>query len=177
MYTPLKSMNQNNKGYAMIEVILTLAITAVIAVILMLMLKTGTMIAVRYKKDNQFNQDFTYMHLYFQKQILKSDTLYIQDDVVYLKDMESSQKGYYNAYRYDKINQRIYRDKAVLQNGKMKGIGLGETSQFASQIQAFEMQWSESERLIRINLTVKNTTDEQSRSFAFRFANEVMIIE
>jgi len=92
-----------NHGYTLVEVIVALSI---MGMTLTLALSTFTFtIKLRDTLDARLflNQEQRNMMLFFEKQILYSEKIFIKGDIVYLHDVEN--KAYYNQYL---ITENIY---------------------------------------------------------------------
>jgi prepilin-type N-terminal cleavage/methylation domain-containing protein len=128
---------RSNAGYTLVEVIIALAVITLVAALSLSTLSFFSGMVRRFSAQGSRDDEFRKMHLFFQKQIEKSDYLYIKDGNLYLQDMENPTK-YYNYYQLNTGSGIIYRYKAAY--GTLQNIGLGETSQFSSAATQFGLQ-------------------------------------
>lgn len=166
-----------HKGYTLIEMLIALAISGLIAVILLYILQAGYQINGKVVEMGSLEQDIRYLNLYFQKQVLRSEQIYVENNSVFLQDMESSEKNYFNKYRFDRINGRIYKEKVVLKDGQMQGIGAGESSQMANRIRSFGIFWDEATALVQVDITVYDGDITQTLNGRYRYTGEVVYLE
>ncbi len=124
---------RNIDGFSLIEVLTSLLVIT----LLLGSLLSGLIYINTISKKAETNQkrcySERYLNLYFQKQILCSEKIYLKNGRIYLQDLESSE--YYNYYLYSSGFLRRYK---VSQYG-LKLIGSGENSQFADNIQSFSL--------------------------------------
>lgn len=134
---------KKNEGFSLIEVLTSLV---VISLVLGLLL-SGLIFVNTIKEKTQINQKLfyseRYLNLYFQKQILKSETIYYKSNRVYLQDLENPDL-YYNYYQYSNGFLRRYK---VYKNG-LNSIGAGGNSQFTDNIQSFSMTLGPNKEII-----------------------------
>lgn len=127
-------MFSKNEGFSLIEVLTSLL---VISLVLGLLL-SGLIFVNTIKEKTQVNQKLyyseRYLNLYFQKQVLKSETIYYGYNRIYLQDLENPDL-YYNYYQYSNGFLRRYK---VYKDG-LNPIGSGGNSQFADNIQSFSL--------------------------------------
>jgi|LGVF01.2.fsa_nt_gb prepilin-type N-terminal cleavage/methylation domain-containing protein len=134
---------KKNRGYTLIEVLTTLTLIVLIFGLLL----SGLIFANTIQNKTKMNQELfykeRYINLYFQKQILESDQIFIKNKRIYLQDLESPEK-YYNYYRC--INGRLKRYKVY--RGSLSSIGLGSSSQFLNNITEFSLGIGENNAII-----------------------------
>lgn len=120
-------------GFSLIELLTSLAV-----VLLVLSMLLSGIIFMNTVKDNaEINQALgyneRYLNLYFQKQILQSEVIYIKNNRVYLQDLESP-NDYYNYYLYSNGLLRRYK----VDKNNLSPI-LGGSSQFADNFRSFSL--------------------------------------
>jgi|GEM_PF-5019685 len=112
----VKSPQCRNQGYTLAEVIVALSIM-VMTLTLALSAFSFT-IKLRDTLDQRLfsNQEQRNMMLFFEKQILYSEKIFVKGDIVYLHDVEN--KAYYNQYLITeniyKTEKRVSRRKVII---------------------------------------------------------------
>lgn len=127
----------STKGYTLIELIVSLSVTSLLLLLLLSTLQFSNRVSESIKQSDGVGREVRNIHLFFQKQILKSEKIYIKDDRVYLQDTDHSNSSFYNYYDLNKESGVLYRYKVYEQN--LSSIGLGGTSQIGDQIEKFSM--------------------------------------
>jgi competence protein ComGC len=122
-----------SEGFSLVEMLISL----LVVLLVVSMLLSGIIFMSTVKKKAQINQDLgyneRYLNLYFQKQILQSEVIYVRNNRVYLQDLESPDT-YYNYYQYSNGLLRRYKvDKKNLNPI------LGGNSQFAQNLRSFSL--------------------------------------
>lgn len=134
---------RKNDGFSLIEVLTSLL---VISLVLGLLL-SGLIFVNTIKEKTRINQKLfyneRYINLYFQKQVLKSEKIYFQNNRVYLQDLENPDL-YYNYYQYSNGFLRRYK---VYKDG-LNPIGKGGNSQFADNIQSFSLTLGSNQEIL-----------------------------
>lgn len=161
----------NEKGYTLVELIVTLAM---VSMILLLLLSTfqflmGVNEKIKYTEGS--GRNVRDLHLFFQKQILKSEKIYEKKGVVYLQDMESEKYQYYNYYYLDKTSEILNRYK--VNEIHLSSIGLGGKSQIADRIESFNMSAEGNNILI----TIKIKDQKKELKIIVFYPNEVIHVE
>lgn len=129
----MRSKLSESAGFSLIELL-----TSLLVVLLVLsMLLSGIIFMNTVENKAEINQALgyneRYLNLYFQKQILQSEVIYIRNNRVYLQDLESP-NDYYNYYQYSNGLLRRYKvDKKNLNPI------LGGSSQFAENFRSFSL--------------------------------------
>ena len=157
-------LSVKNDGYTLIELIISLAMIALIAVLCLNTAAFSALIAKNTQRD--INQDLTQRRIvtHLQKQIEMSDTIRIHGTTVYLQDMES--KGYYNYYTLK--NGMLMRHKT---NPDLSSIGFGNSSQLADGLTMFQLRAeivnNQPTGKITLNMQLKDKKNDESHSFLY----------
>lgn len=142
---------RKNAGFSLIEVLTSLMVISLVLV----MLLSGMFYLNTISKKAETNQKLfyteRYLNLYFQKQILRSEKIYLKNNRIYLQDMENPEL-YYNFYQYSNGFLRRYK----VRENKLSSIISGGNSQFADGIQSFTMTLGPNyEILLKYSLAVE----------------------
>ena len=121
------------KGFTLMEVITTLAVTSMITVLCLSAVSFLNVFTAKVADPSSADSQFRSIHVFLQKQIETSDTIRIHNGQVYLRDMESSQ--YYNHYGY--IQKVLYRYKS---DNALIDIGPGDKSQLGISLDSFVLE-------------------------------------
>nr|WP_320026771.1 prepilin-type N-terminal cleavage/methylation domain-containing protein [uncultured Acetobacterium sp.] len=161
---------RKNQGFSLIEVLTSLM---VISLVLGLLL-SGLIFVNTIKEKTQINQKLfyseRYLNLYFQKQILKSETIYFVNNRIYLQDMENPEL-YYNYYQYNNGFLRRYK---VYKNG-LNPIGSGGNSQFADNIKSFSLTLGANKEIL-LNYTLAIDGEIYQRKTTIKHGRTVVIL-
>ncbi|MBI4858279.1 MAG: prepilin-type N-terminal cleavage/methylation domain-containing protein [Acetobacterium sp.] len=161
---------RKNQGFSLIEVLTSLM---VISLVLGLLL-SGLIFVNTIKEKTQINQKLfyseRYLNLYFQKQILKSETIYFVNNRIYLQDMENPDL-YYNYYQYNNGFLRRYK---VYKNG-LNPIGSGGNSQFADNIKSFSLTLGANKEIL-LNYTLAIDGEIYQRETTIKHGRTVVIL-
>lgn len=161
---------RKNQGFSLIEVLTSLM---VISLVLGLLL-SGLIFVNTIKEKTQINQKLfyseRYLNLYFQKQILKSETIYFANNRIYLQDMENPDL-YYNYYQYNNGFLRRYK---VYKNG-LNPIGSGGNSQFADNIKSFSLTLGANKEIL-LNYTLAIDGEIYQRETTIKHGRTVVIL-
>lgn len=150
-------------GYTLVELIVALSVIAMVLTLSLSTLAFFNRVSLTFHGGEEGEESFRAMHLYFQKQIERSEKIYLKNGQVYLQDMESP-KTYYNYYTLK--SQMIYRNKA--RTSDLMTIGSGSTSQFSSGIESFSLRADvdgQGQLNGNLRLTVQFTTMEGNSAY------------
>ena len=146
----IKSQFKKNEGFSLIEVLTALVVITMLLSLLLSGLIYVNTIDKKMAIDQKLFYNERYLNLYFQKQILRSEKIYVKHNRVYLQDLESPE--HYNYYQYSNGFLRRYKvsgDGLIL-------IGSGSNSQFADSIQSFSLSLgSDQEIILKYSLAVE----------------------
>jgi prepilin-type N-terminal cleavage/methylation domain-containing protein len=161
---------RKNEGFSLIEVLTSLM---VISLVLGLLL-SGLIFVNTIKEKTQINQKLfyseRYLNLYFQKQILKSETIYYRSNRIYLQDLENPDR-YYNYYQYNNGFLRRYK---VYKND-LNPIGTGGNSQFADNIKSFSLTLGPNKEIL-LKYTLAIDGEIYHRETTFKHGRTVVIV-
>ena len=129
------SLKSKNKGFSLIEVLITFSVIALVFSMLLSGLVFTNTVNKKVQGDQKIFRDERYINLYIQKQILESEQIIFKKETgtVYLQDLETPEL--YNYYRSS--HGIVYRIK--VRKDTLKDIGMGGTSQFADSIPNFSL--------------------------------------
>lgn len=138
------------KSYTLIEVI--------ISILLVLLIFSALLFSLQFVHNTYHNifstsstqDNLRHLSIVLERQILSSETLYIVNNVYYIKDLETSQ--YYNYYYCDK--GILYKVKT---NNELVSIGYGSVSQMADNIKGYSINYSNG----WIQLTLESNNGEE----------------
>ena len=161
-------------GYTLVELIISLAVIGIIAVLCLNVAAFSAMASKNMKTD--INQDLTRRRIvsHLQKQIEMSDSIRIHNGAVYLRDMES--RGYYNYYSLN--NDVLMRHKT---KSDLSSIGPGSTSQLADGLTRFDFQAEmlDNHPTGKLTLTIrfKDETYDEKYSFIYPGNNQNITVQ
>lgn len=140
-------------GFSLIEVLTSLMVMSLLLGLLLSGLIYMNIINEKTATNQKLFYSERYIGLYFQKQILKSEKIYLKNGRVYLQDLESPDL-YYNYYRYNNGYLRRYK---VYKDG-LSLIGEGQSSQFIDNIQYFAMTLGTNNEIhLKYSLVIEGT--------------------
>ena len=93
----IKSQFKKNEGFSLIEVLTALVVISMVLSLLLSGLIYVNTIDKKMAIDQKLFYNERYLNLYFQKQILRSEKIYVKNNRVYLQDLESPE--HYNYYQ------------------------------------------------------------------------------
>jgi len=166
--------SQKNKGFSLIELLMTLGVISLVFI----MLLTGLFFTATANKKAQINQkifrDERYLNLYIQKQVLESDEIFVKNGTVYLRDPEKSEdippKWYYNYY----TNSNGLVNRKKVKGDTLKDIGAGGSSQFAEGIQDFSLSLDGNSAIV-LSYTLTYAGKEIQRETTIQYGKTVVV--
>ncbi|MEG2418679.1 MAG: prepilin-type N-terminal cleavage/methylation domain-containing protein, partial [Eubacterium sp.] len=114
-----------SSGFTLVELMVSLALIAMVMLLSLSTLAFFNQIASGLRYDAETDVTFRRIHLVVQKQIERSDVLYIKGERVYLMDLENPTL-YMDYYRHDPTSGTLYRCKVHRSN--LVDIGPGQYS-------------------------------------------------
>lgn len=127
MYTDLYTMN---KGFTLIELIISIALTTIILSMLVSFFKFQYDAYYNFYDSTSNSDNLRFLSTVLETQIRATPIIYNVNDCIYLKDIESPE--YFNTYSLS--NQIVYKTKT---DSNLDSIGLGSNSQMAWNIDSF----------------------------------------
>ncbi|MBF7095755.1 hypothetical protein [Alkalibacter mobilis] len=125
-------MNNSKAGYTLIELVISLGLVVMAIGVGGSMIKTQFFsletITSKIEAENLVRYPMTVL----EKQIKDTDLVYVYNDIVYFRDMESN--AYFNNYALS--GDMVYKYKT---SETLGSIGIGGTSQFADSLSNFEI--------------------------------------
>ncbi len=138
MFKNIQRFSLNNQGHTLIELIVTLGIMAMVLTLCFGTIGFFNTMISKIDTTHPSESDLRFLHVFLQKQIESSDTLYLSGGELYVRDMETP--TYFNHYKINSTSGLLYRYKSKEINGVLKDIGAGEKSQLTSSLSAFSLQ-------------------------------------
>ena len=170
-YSPRK---HHEAGITLIECIVSLAVIVMVGTLSVSSLAFFNRLTNGSKDQFEADATFRRIHLYIQKQIDRSDSIYVFNNCLYLIDLENSEK-YMNYYKYNEENKILYRRKAYRKT--LNDIGLGESSQLAKNVNAFSLNAEKNDQgeytgLIELKFSLEDHGKERSYEAAFLYPGD-----
>lgn len=129
-----KIKRDSNKGVTLIELLITMAIIAMVTMITIsiFLIASKSYHIAEQQVESYSSGRMAYLNL--ERQMKKSEKIFIKDNIIYIEDLENPHK-YYNYYTL--VGTQIKRHKVKKES--LVRIPNGCTSQFAENIAAFEL--------------------------------------
>lgn len=142
----------NNYGFSLIELLTALMVTSLLLGLLLSGLIYVKTIDEKAAVNQKLYYNQRYIELFFQKQVLESETIYYKGGRVYLQDLERPEL--YNYYHYSSGYLRRYK---VWKDG-LRPIGMGQNSQFTDGIEDFSLSLGPHQEIIlKYSLAIEGT--------------------
>ncbi|RBP46675.1 PilW family protein [Garciella nitratireducens] len=170
-----KKLKKGEKGFTFIELIVVMALIGIIFPVVVSMFFIGIRSYKTSEDQLESHHNARWTFMYIERQIKSSEKIYIKNDIknnwtiLYLQDMETPQ--YYNYYFLNKETGILMKYK-VDQN--LKSIGLGSTSQLASNIKNFEFIADVDSYLFYLHITSEVNGKEFDLKSNIRAGGEVV---
>lgn len=173
-YTFLKIIyykrQDHDKGVTLIELLIVIAIISLISMVVVSMFIFGirSFKVAEQQIESYSNVRLTYLNL--ERQIRRSEKIFVKDDVVYIQDLESSAK-YYNYYTL--VGSQIKKCKVDKDN--LVHIPYGYKSQFAENIVEFELiKIQESKNTFRLKIVTEKEGNKLDLNSLIRVGVDVI---
>ncbi|MBQ3334451.1 MAG: prepilin-type N-terminal cleavage/methylation domain-containing protein [Eubacteriaceae bacterium] len=161
-------------GYTLVELIISLAMVAMIAVLCLNVAAFSSMAARTMRTDITQGLTQRRVIIHLQKQIEMSNSIRIYNGVVYLRDMES--QGYYNFYTLN--NGVLMRHKT---KSDLSSIGPGSTSQLADGLTRFDFQAEVNDNhptgKLTLTMRFKDETNDEKYTFIYPGNNQNITVQ
>ena len=161
-------------GYTLVELIISLAMVAMIAVLCLNVAAFSSMTTKTMRTDISQSLTQKRIIIHLQKQIEMSDSIRIHNGAVYLRDMES--RGYYNYYSLN--NDVLMRHKT---KSDLSSIGPGSTSQLADGLTRFDFQAEVNDNhptgKLTLTMRFKDETNDEKYTFIYPGNNQNITIQ
>ncbi len=137
----------NEKGVTLIELIIVIALIGLIGIVVGSMFFTGIRSFNTADEQVASYSSGRLAYLNLERQMKRSEEIFIKDDKVYIQDLETPQ--YYNYYIL--VGSQIKKYK--VNKGDLEHIESGYASQFAENIKEFELVKAEdSENIFKLRI-------------------------
>lgn len=160
-----KWFTHNQKGYTLIEMLTAIFITSMVLGLLVTSLQFSCRLTEGISCKTISGQESKRAYLFIQKQLAKSQKIFVKDGRVYLQDMETP--DYCDFYTLEG-GAMVYRNK--VHKDTLKPIEKGGKSQLIHRVTRFELRLEEMDTL---QMTLEFSGDEPAVNARFYYPNEV----
>ncbi|MPW25126.1 prepilin-type N-terminal cleavage/methylation domain-containing protein [Alkalibaculum sp. M08DMB] len=138
MYSDLHKLR---KGFTLVELIISLALLIIVLTTLLFTFKFQYDTYDKLYTDTYNAENLRYLSITLERQIRATPIIFIVNDRIYLKDLESPE--YFNYYSLN--NSILFKTKT---DKALNSIGQGSTSQIAADIDFFALYYTEGNIII-----------------------------
>lgn len=155
----------NQNGYTLVEMLTAIFITSMVLGLLVTSLQFSCRMTEGISRKTISGQESKRAYLFIQKQLAKSQKIFVQNGRVFLQDMETP--AYYDFYTLEG-GAMVYRNK--VDKITLKPINAGGKSQLIHRVTRFELSLEGTDTL---QMTLEFSGDEPAVNARFYYPNEV----
>lgn len=157
------------KGFTLIELIISMSLILMILTMVLFTFKFQNDTYNKLYESTYNRENLRFLSIILETQVRATPKMYILNDQIYLKDLESPQ--YYNYYTLN--NRMVMKTKT---DKYLDSIGLGSTSQIAGDIDEFSLNYTD-----QGNLRLYLSTTYQDKKYVvekeIKFMGKVIMIK